>query len=135
MGIFSGFSRLIAVILELADVVRELVDAQRQVAPAAARLDALERERHNFEAKAEGLLLKAEGKHKAANNAEARERQLKRSYEKYLDTVDLDGEEDPGQRIVLPLDAPAGEAQRVSPVRMDVAPNNKAAAITAKWAR
>ena len=135
MGIFSGFSRLIAAILELVGCVRELVEVQRQIAPATVRLDALERERHNFEAMAEGLLLKAEGKHKAANNAEARERALKRSYEKNIDELDLSGDEVEGERGVLPIHVATGENERLSPVRVDVAPNNKAAAITAKWGR
>jgi len=135
VGIFSGFSHLIAAILELVSVVRELVEAQRQIAPATARLDTLERERHNFEAMAEGLLLKAEGKHKAANNAEARERALKRSYEKNLDAFDLDGEEGADPGAVLPIHVATSESERLSPVRLDVAPNNKAAAVAAKWAR
>jgi len=108
---------------------------QAEVAPATVRLDALERERHNFEAMAEGLLLKAEGKHKAANNAEARERALKKSYEKNLDTFDIDGEEGEGQGGVLPIHVAAGESERLRPVRLDVAPSNKAAAISAKWSR
>jgi len=133
---FSGFRRLIAAILELVGVVRELVDAQRQIAPATARLDVLERERHQFEAEVEGLLLKAEGKHKAANNAEARERALKRSYEKNADSFDPDSPEDQGERGVLPVDVAPSESERMSAMRLDVAPtNNKAAAITAKWGR
>jgi len=135
VALFSGFSRLIAAILELASVVKELVEAQRQIAPATVRLDDLERDRHQFEALAEGLLLKAEGKLKAANNAEARERALKRSYEKNADPFDPDSDEGQGQGGVLPIHVAAGESERLSPVRVDVAPNNKAAAITAKWAR
>ena len=133
MGIFSGFSRLVAAIFDLTIAVRELVTAQEAIAPAVSRLDTLERQHHRFEAQCEGLLLKAEGKSKAANNAEARERSLKRSYEKNLD-IDLDGDESQGQGGVLPIHVAAGESERLSPVRLDVAPNNKAAAINAKWA-
>lgn len=135
MGIFSGFSRLIAAILELTGVLKQLVEAQRQIAPATARLDVLERERYNFEAMAEGLLLKAEGKHKAANNAETRERALKRFHEKDTDPFDSESTEGQGQAGVLPIHVPAGEGERLSPLRVAVAPNNKAAAITAKWGR
>jgi len=135
VGIFSGFSRLIDAILLLVEAVKALVRAQEQIAPAVTRLDALERERHNFEAMAEGLLLKAEGKHKAANNAEARERALKRSYEKNIEGFDIDGEESTGPEGVPPVYVAPGESERVPPVRLAVAANNKTAAITAKWAR
>lgn len=113
----------------------ELAEAQRQIAPATARLDALELERHHFEAEMHGLVLKAGGKLQAANNAEARERVLKRSYEKNLDAFDLDSEEGAGEKGVLPIHVEASEGERLSPVRLDVAPNNKTAAITAKWGR
>jgi len=135
LSIFSGFSRLIEAILQLSRELGDLVEAQHQIAPATLRLDALEHQRHQFEAEIEGLLLKAEGKLKAANNAEARERALKRSYEKNLDPFNPDGEEGTGEGGVLPVHVQASESERLSPVRLDVAPNNKAAAIMAKWSR
>jgi len=81
----------------------------------------------------QGLLLKADGKLKAAANAEARERQLKKSYEKNLDTFDPDS--DPGAEAtrLLPDDDPRGEKARVPPVRVAVAPDSKEQALRAKW--
>jgi len=135
VAIFSGFSRLVDAILELASVVGQLVDAQRQIAPATERLDSLELQRHQFEAEVEGLLLKAEGKLKAANNAEARQRALKRSYEKNFDAFDPDSEEVAGEGSVRPVHVEASESERLSAMRLDLAPNNKTAAIMAKWSR
>lgn len=83
----------------------------------------------------EGLYLKAEGKAKAAANAEARERQLKKSYEANLDTFDPDGEAGSGKSPILPDDVEAGETERMSALRLDVAPDNKALAVRAKWGR
>lgn len=134
-GILRSFRALIAAVEQLVLVIEKVAEAQERAGPAAERLDALELSRHHFEAEIAGILLKAEGKLKAANNAEARERQLKRSYERLADDGALDGEPGPeaGQEIIGPLDAPAGEGEGVPPVRLDMAPNNKAYALRAKW--
>jgi len=78
----------------------------------------------------EGLLAKAEGKLKAASNAEARERTMRKSYE----------EIDPFNQESIPLEAPTpggdvegGETDGLPPVRMDLAPNSKAYALRAKY--
>lgn len=119
---------------DLTRTIRVLSSVQQDHAPAIDRLDELERSRIHFEAACEGLLLKAEGKHNAAKAAEARERQLKRSYEKaVVDPFPLDGEE-AENGAVLALDAQAGEAERVPAVYMGVAKNHKKAlALRAKW--
>ncbi len=113
----------------------EIVRAQQELGPATDRLNRLELERHQFEAQIEGLLLRAEGKLKAANNAEARERQLKKSYERLVDPFPEDGQpESPEGVAVLSDDAQTGEAQRLHAMRLDVAPvNSKTLAQRAKF--
>jgi len=134
MAIFGGFSRLLAALNEIASAIRALATAHREIGPATERLDALERHRAQFEAEMEGLLLKADGKMKAAMNAEARERALKKSYEKNLDPFDPESDARNGETGIPPVYAPPSEAERLSAMRLDVAPNNKAHAIRAKWA-
>ncbi len=114
--------------------IGELAEVQRQAGPATSRLEALEMQRAQFEAEVQGLLLKADGKLKAANNSEARERQLKKSYERDIDFGDPDRETGPEEDTVRSIDAPSGEAERVRPLRMVVAADNKAIAVAAKWA-
>lgn len=132
--VFGQFRLLVGAVQQLVLVVQRLADAQEALGPATERLNALELYRHQFEAEVAGILLKAEGKLKAANNAEARERQLKRSYERITDEGADAGEPGTeGGRIVGPLDAEAGEVETVQPLRLDMAPNNKAYALRAKW--
>lgn len=133
MHIFRWFSRLLEGVNAVAAAIRDLASAQRDLGPAAHRLELLELHRAHFEAEMQGLLLKADGKLKAAANAEARERQLKKSYEKNLDTFDPDS--DPGAEAtrLLPDDDPRGEKARVPPVRVAVAPDSKEQALRAKW--
>jgi len=115
--------------------LQDLTEVQRSIAPAAARLDALERERNMFEAEIQGLLLKAEGKLRAATNAEARERANKKSYEHLIDPLDEVGvqPETAGRHPDIIDDAPPSEAERVQALRLDVAPTNKTLAQRAKF--
>ena len=135
MTIFRGFRRLIAAIEFLGQGLEALIEIQRSLGPALGRLDALELSRHRFEAEMEGMLLKADGKLKAASNAEARERQLKKSYEKhFLDPLDPDGQEGGEARAeLLSEHVASSQAQGVPPLRLDVAPNNKALAVRTKF--
>ena len=139
---FRAFSRFLAVTERIEDALSslnntldKLCQAQQELGPATDRLEALELSRHQWEATCEGLLQKAEGKLRAANNAEARERANKRSYEHLLD---------PLAEIGLEPEAPArdpdggnhaapGEAEGVPPVRVDVAPSDKTLAQRAKF--
>jgi len=140
--VFRPISRLIAalqglkaelrcVTVALSDLYRAYVDQ----GPALDRLQALEASRHQFEAMCEGLLLKAEGKLRAATNAEARERANKKSYEHLIDPFPEDGvEPEPEAPFkLLSDDAARSEAERVQALRLDVAPNNKALAQRAKF--
>jgi len=133
LQVLRDFRRLVEAVEELAAVLRGLLEVQRGAGPALDRIEALELSRHQFEAAIEGTLLKAEGKLKAASNAEARERQLKRSYESRLDDIDPHG--DPASQVetVLGNDAAGSEAAGVHPLRLDVAPDNKALAVRAKF--
>jgi len=134
--VLQDFRRLIEAIRSLAFQVEELASAQRGLGPAVDRLTALELSRHQFEAEIQGVLLRADGKLKAANNAEARERQLKKSYERDVDPFSEDGEEvAEAGRAVLPVDVASGEAQRLSALRLGLAADPKAAAMMAKWSR
>ena len=115
--------------------VNDLVQAQQALGPATDRLEALELSRHHFEAQCEGLLEKAEGKLRAANNAEARERANKRSYEHLLDPFPEDGvePETPARDPDSGNDAAPGAAQGVQPVHLGVAPSVKTLAQRAKF--
>jgi len=134
-SVLRDFRALVGAISQLSSVLRNLVDVQGDAGPAVDRLNALELSRHQFEAECEGILLKAEGKLKAAANAEARERQLKKSYERQLDPLNPDGDEGPERAPVLPDYATAGEAQGMQPMRVGLETNTKAHAVRAKWSR
>jgi len=130
---FQGFRRLVEAIQALAASLADLVRIQRELGPAIDRLAALELSRHHFEAECQGMLLRADGKLKAATSAEQRERQLKKANEKLVDSFDLLGTEVPLTSADVGHDDPASEAERLPPVRLDVAPNRKGAALMAKW--
>ena len=135
-------SRLISALQGIRNALRDvtgglaaLCATQKAAGPATERLDALEREHHQFEAMCEGLLLKAEGKLRSANNAEARTRADKKSYEHLIDPLYEVGVE-PETAARHPDsgdDAATGDAERLSALRLDVAPNPKALAQRAKF--
>jgi len=139
---FRPFRRLLVTIADLITAIqtlsvqlRALSEVQQKIGPAVDRLDVLEREKHQFEAMCEGLLLKAEGKLRSANNAEARTRADKKSYEHLIDPFPEDvGGETPDGDAVHSDDAPRGEAERLHAMRLDVAPpNSKTLAQRAKF--
>jgi hypothetical protein len=81
-------------------------------------------------------LLKADGKHNAAKAAEARERQLRKSYAKVVtDPFDEngDGGPPPGAPVLHAGDVQPGEAEGLSPVPVGVALGPKSIAQKAKW--
>jgi len=140
--VFRAFSRLVAALEEitrscgtLCVELAELSAAQNAQGPAIERLEALELSRHQWEAMCEGLLQKAEGKLRAANNAEARERANKRSYEHLIDPLDEVGDqpEAPARGPHSEIDAAPSEEERVHALRLDVAPTNKTLAQRAKF--
>lgn len=142
MAIFGVFRRLLTVLEQIVEALRAIVTAlsqisrlQEELGPARGRLEALELSRAHFEAEMGALVLKADGKLKAAANAEARERQLKKSYERLVDPLDEGGDspETPPRDDGGDYDAEAVEAERLQALRLVVAPNNKAHAQRAKW--
>lgn len=135
MIVFRGFRRLLEALELVALALSELVAAQKDAGGALDRIAALELSRHKFEAECAGKLLQADGKLKGALNAEARERQLKKSYERLADDLDPDGTEPeaPGGGPVLVHDAEASEAERLHAMRLDLAADPKARALRVKW--
>ena len=133
MVIFQVFGRLVEAIQALTSSLDNLVRAQQKLGPALERLEALERTRHQFEAECEGMLLKADGKLKAAASAEARERQLKKATERLADPFPPEGEAGAEPAVVFPNHVAPGEASRVPPVQLALATNNKAHAVRAKF--
>ena len=128
-----GFRRYLEAVQALTEALKDLTDIQRQLGPAVDRLEALERSRIHFEADCEGMLLKADGKLKAASSAEQRERQLKRANERLSVEFDPASEEGTEPAAVFPDHAEGSEAQRLPPVRLALATNDKTHAVRAKW--
>jgi len=133
--VFRAIRRLSDSIQLAADQLEALVTLHRAFEPALDRLAALELRASTFEADVHGMLLKADGKLKAANNAEQRERQLKKSYQRESDLAGFDPDGDPEPETVRANDVAPGEEERLYPLRVDVADNNKAHAQRAKWGR
>ena len=132
--VLLGFRRLLEAIQGLTDAVHCLANIQERLGPAIDRLEALERSRVHFEADVEGMLLKADGKLKAATSAEQRERQLKKANDKLTDPFSPDGEAEPENPAwVRRDDVEGGEGQGVPAVRLALASNNKAHAVRTKW--
>ena len=139
MKVLRQFGRLLEAVETLASAIAELTRAQHAARPAEARLAELEElvvklelDRSKWEAEIDGVLLKAEGKLQAANNAEARTRTMKKSYEHLVDPRDPDSEE---LEEALPRGyAPAGAEEQLSPMPMVLA-SNKANALMSKFSR
>jgi len=131
--IFPGFRRFLEAIAALTSALQELATIQRELGPALDRLEGLERSRIHFEAECEGMLLKADGKLKAAASAEARERQLKKANARLADPFRDDVDEATERAPVLPDYVAPGEAPGVPPVRLALAPNSRTAAVRAKF--
>jgi len=142
LTVFRTFRRFVDVLRHLVDSVEkvqlslnELVHLQQEQGPMRERLEALELSRARFEAEMQGFLLQAEGKFKAANNAEARERKLKASYERETDPLAPEGperEETHGAPVLVD-DAETRETERLQAMRLVVEPNNKTLAQRAKF--
>ena len=133
--LLASLDRLEDGVATLSAALREICAVQEAQGPATERLRALELSRELWEAECQGLLQKADGKLRAANNAEARERANKRSYQHLLDPFAEDGDEPEtaARDASGDHDAPPSEAARLSALRLDVAPNPKALATRAKF--
>jgi len=130
--ILSDFRRIGDALERLAATQTRLVRATEASQPAEQRLADLELSRSQFESDCEGLLMKAEGKLKAAANAEARERTMQKNYENGLDPFAEDSEE-----VAAPLsesDDETGDPEGMHVVHLGVAPKSKKAeAVRFKW--
>jgi len=134
-SLIEAIKGLDARVLGVGCVLEEISRQQRLQGPADERLDELERSRIQFEADVEGLLLKADGKLKAANNSEARERQLKKHNERLFDPLaeDVDVGEAPDRRTDISHHVEPSEEERVHALPLGVAPSNKTDATNSKW--
>jgi len=140
--VFRTFRRFLAALDSIKAELRglsvelsELCATLKGQGPATARLEALELGHLQWEAMCEGLLLKAEGKLRAANNAEARERANKKSYAHLIDPFPEDGADPEARGRDAPSDndAPPSEEERLQSLRLDVAASPKALAQRAKF--
>jgi len=123
MSVLSDFRRIADALERLAATTTRGITALEAQGPPLDRLEDLELNRVRFEAEMEGLLLKAEGKLKAASNAEARERTMRKSYEDDADPFGEDGDE------IEALDAPiyveGGDEEGLQPVHVGLEKNSK----------
>jgi len=130
---FKTIRALVEALNRVNATLGQLVAAQAEAGPPLDRLEHLELSRVSWEAEVEGILLKAQGKEKAARSAEARTRTMRRFNEENFDTVDEDSVE---VTPAIPQGyAPASEEEEVQPVRLGVAPTNKTVASKLKWGR
>jgi len=131
VSIFRDFRRIADALERLATSHSAALQAVKDHGPATDRLDALELDRHRFEAEMEGLLLKSEGKLKAANNSEARERHQREKHERDFDPFPEDREEGPERLSELYADG--SEEEELQPVHLGMEKNSKAYALRAKF--
>ena len=111
--------------------VDNLIELQRETGNANDRLQELEVSRARWEAEIEASMLRADSTLKSAANAEARSRTMVRHAEKLVDPFSEEGDEVP--ETAPRGDDPRVEAEELLPVPVDLATNNKAEAMRAKW--
>ena len=135
MGVLRDFRRAADALERVAASILAASRNREETGDMMERLDQLERERTMWQADVEALLLKAEGKLQAANNAEARTRTMKRSYERFLDPLDPDSDEaqTPPRDRPQSDDAPPFAEEELLPMRVGLETNTKAHAVRAKW--
>lgn len=126
---------LIHALQAVQEILSEMVSLQRQLGPASDRLESLELSRARWEAEMDARFLKADSKFKAAANAEARERQLKKSYESLAAEINPDRVEPETETLgpVHTVNVDPGEEEGVHVMRVAVAPNDRASAVAHKW--
>lgn len=134
MGVFRDFRRVADALERVAATITAASKGSEDRSVLTERLNELERDRTMWEADVEALLMKAEGKLQAANNAESRTRTMKKAYEKRqldLDPFDLDSDEVPA--TVHEGDVPAGEETGMLEMPLALETNSKTHALKAKW--
>lgn len=123
-------------LLELRTSISESLRAKADSDALAERVGALELGRGLFEADMEGLLAKCEGKMKAANNAEARERTMRRQRENFSDGFDNDFEEaelEGTHRVLPPGNATSREEEPMHTVHVGLASSDKTLPLRMKF--
>jgi len=124
--------------MDIRDKLEEAQQSHLELDTLQARLVSLELGRTIWEAETEGLLLKAGGILKSANNAESRARTMQKNYENFFDTVDPDSLEalqEEGGAAVPQADGDPGETEELLPLPLGLAPTGKALATHLKFAR
>ena len=116
MGVLRDFRRIADSLERLAASVTAAASRQQDSVALTERIEDLERERALWEADVEGLLAKAEGKLKAASNAEARERTMQKRLGDESDPFLAAGEEI--EATVPEGDVEVGDPEEVQPVHM-----------------
>ena len=117
---------------DIADVLHEVSGRVADRAELVDRIEELELSRAKWEAELEGLLMKAESKLKASNNAEARTRVMKKSYESFADEGETEIAQEVFQHIPDGNVAPS-RAEPLPAMHVDVAQNDKAGAVRMKF--
>jgi len=125
MGVLKDFRRAADALERLAANLPAANREHNEVALLVEKIVALERSRALWEADVEGMLAKAEGKLRAAANAEARERTMKDFHEDDIDPFPQDSPE--VQARVQDDDAENVFAEEVQPLPVDMAPETRKA--------
>jgi len=125
MGILNDFRRATDALERIATALNGALRSNQASTLPLERLQELERSRSLWEADVEGLLQKAEGKLRAAANAEARERTMKDFHEDDVDPFPPDSPE--VEARIQDDDAENVFAEEVLPVPVDVAPETRKA--------
>jgi len=133
MAVLRDFRRIADALERLAAQHGAFVRALEENKASTDRLDDLELSRSRFEADIEGLFLKAEGKLKAAANAEARERTMARKRFEESDTDPFDDDREEEQEALPEGYAEAGYPEEMHAVPVGVETNSKAHALRFKF--
>jgi len=118
MSVLSEIRSLPEAIRVLTVAVRAHTEATLAAGPGEDRLDALERSRATWEAEAEGMILKADSRYKAAAASEARSRLMEKNAEKLADPFAEESEDRP--EGIPPEYARIGTGEALQPVHEDV---------------
>jgi len=135
MKVLRQFSRLV----EAVERIASQLGGSRAAIPGAGqddeRLRDLELRQSKWEAEVEAVLMKAEGKLQAANNSEARERTMRKSYENLVDPLGLDSEAAAEtERVQLQRgNDEAFDEEGVHPMHMDVEEDYRSLGMRAKF--
>jgi len=121
---------------DIADVLHEVSGRVADRQELVDRIEALELSRATWEAEMAGQVLKADSTLKSANNAEARTRTMRKSFEGFFDEVDTNREAEIAQEVSQHIpdgNAASSGAEALPALPVDMASNAKAAAMRLKF--